>query len=183
VCSILGIIMLGISAAIQAGGVALFTGGAALTFGVASLHLNMVPARVKRTEKGTTLATQWQSYRYYLWLAAEGRLILTNKTDHLNIDLPYAVRFGLGQKLVKALTMMGRPLTVPQWYHPHLMPGNIEYPDRELSLLDVRGGFCRLLRVIRRALPEMAEVGPSRIISSVPIELIEPGDKRSNRDE
>ncbi len=119
-CSILGIIMLGISTAIQAGGVALFTGGAALTFGVASLHLNMVPARVKRTEKGTTLATQWQSYRYYLWLAAKGRLIITNKTDHLNTDLPYAVRFGLGQKLVKALTTM-----VPSrsYARKHRVPG------------------------------------------------------------
>jgi hypothetical protein len=169
-CSILGIITLSLSVIIQAGGVALFTSAAILILGVASLHLNIVPARVKRTEKGTVTATQWQLYRYYLWLAARGRLILTKKTDHLNKDLPYAVRFGLGRKLVKALTTMGRPSPVPHWYHPHLMPGDVKYPNKELSLLDIKGGFDKLLSTIRRALPAMAEVGPTRMVASVPIE-------------
>jgi predicted phage tail protein len=168
-CSTLGIIILGISVTIQAGGAALFTGGVALILGVASLHLTMVSARVKKTEKGTLAATQWQSYIYYLWLAAKGRFILTRKTDQLNTDLPYAVRFGLGQKLVRALTMMGRPSPAPYWYHPHLMPEDIRYPDRELSLLDIRGGFSKLLSVIGRALPAMAEVGPARMLTSVPV--------------
>ncbi len=183
VCLILGIVILGLSAVTQAGGAALFAGGAALTFGVASLHLNMVPARVKRTEEGALVAIKWQSYRYYLWLAAEEKLILTRVTQHLSTDLPYAIRFGLGQKLVKALTMMGRPAPVPHWYHPHLMPEDIRYPGRELSLLDIRGGFSTLLRAIRRALPAMAEVGPARIVASVPIELDEPGENHSNRNE
>jgi hypothetical protein len=156
-CSALGIITLGLSAVIQAGGIALFTSAAILTLGVASLHLNMVPARVKRTDKGALTAAQWQSYRYYLWLATQGRLILTKKTDHLNTDLPYAVRFGLGRKLIKVLTTMGRPSPVPNWYHPHLIPEDIKYPDRELSLLDIRGGFFKLL-------------SPARMVASVPIE-------------
>ena len=75
-CSILGIVTLGLTVVTQAGGVALFTGGAILALGVASLHLNMVPARVKRTEKGAIVATQWQQYRYYLWLAAKEKLVL-----------------------------------------------------------------------------------------------------------
>ena len=182
-CSILGIIILGLSVAIQAGGAALFIGGTVLALGVASLHLTMVPARVKRTETGALATTQWQSYRYYLWLAAEGKLILTKKTDHLNIDLPYAVRFGLGQKLVKALTVMGRPSPIPYWYHPHLMPEDIKYPGKELSLLDVRGGFSKLLSVIRRALPAMAEVGPARIVASVPIEPDQTVENYSDRDD
>ena len=182
-CSILGIIALGLSVTIQAGGVALFTGGMILAFGVASLHLNMVPAQVKRTEKGAMVATQWQAYRYYLWLAAEEKLVLTRATQHLSTDLPYAIRFGLGQKLVKALTVMGRPAAVPHWYHPHLMPGDIKYPGRELSLLDIRGGFSMLLRAIHRALPAMAEVGPATMVASVPIEPGDATDTSGNEDD
>ncbi|HEY40894.1 MAG TPA: DUF2207 domain-containing protein [Dehalococcoidia bacterium] len=182
-CSILGIITLGISATTQAGGVALFTGGMILAFGVASLHLNMVPARVKRTGKGALVATQWQSYRYYLWLAAEEKLVLTRATRNLNTDLPYAIRFGLGQKLVKALTVMGRPAPAPHWYYPHLMPEDIKYPGRELSLLDIRGGFYTLLTAIRRALPAMAEVGPATMVASVPIEPDDATDDHDSQDD
>jgi hypothetical protein len=159
-CSILGFITLGLTVGTQAGGVALFTGGAILTLGVVSLHLNMVSARVKRTEEGAIVATQWQSYRYYLWLAAEEKLILTRTTHHLNTDLPYAIRFGLGHKLVKALTIMGRPAAVPHWYHPHLMPEDI-------------------LRAIRRSLPAMAEIGPARMVASASVPM-EPGEALEN---
>jgi hypothetical protein len=143
----------------------------------------MVPARVKRTEKGALVAIQWQSYRYYLWLAAKEKLVLTRVTHHLNTDLPYAIRFGLGQKLVKALTVMGRPAPVPHWYFPHLMPEDIKYPGRELSLLDIRGGFSKLLSATRRALPAMAEVGPSGMVASVPIEPDEAAENHSDRDD
>jgi hypothetical protein len=179
-CSIIGIVILGLSVVFQAGGAALFVGGVTLAFGVVSWHLNMVSARVKRTEQGALVATQWQAYRYYLWLAANERLILTRGADHLDRDLPYAVRFGLGKKLVRALTTMGRPAPVPYWYHPHMMPEEDVSPvGKELSLLDIRHGFCKLLGEVRRALPAMAQVGPAIMVASAEVEVDDVAESQS----
>ncbi|UCB42241.1 MAG: DUF2207 domain-containing protein [Dehalococcoidales bacterium] len=184
VCSLLGIVILALSIVIQAGGAALFVGGITLAFGVASWHLNRVPARVKRTEKGALVATQWQAYRYYLWLTARERLILTRGADHLDRDLPYAVRFGLGKKLVRALTTMGRPAPVPHWYNPHLMPEeDARSGGEELSLLDIRRGFYKLLGEVRRALPAMAQVGPAIMVASSEAEVDEAAESQSKDDD
>jgi len=180
-CSIIGIVILGLSVVFQAGGGALLVGGVTLVFGVASWHLNMVPARVKRTEEGALVATLWQAYRYYLWLTANEELILTRGTEHLDRDLPYAVRFGLGKKLVRTHTTMSRPSPVPHWYYPHMMPEDIKYPGRELTLLDTRRGFYKLLAEVRRALPAMAQVGPAIMVAAA--EADEVAESQSEKDD
>ena len=183
-CSILGIVVLGLSVVFQADGAALFVGGVTLAFGVASWHMNMVGARIKRTEEGALVAAGWQAYRYYLWLTAHDKLILTRGADHLDRDLPYAVRFGLGVKLVRALTAMGRTAPVPYWYQPHMLPEESGGPGvRELSVLDIRRGFYKLLGEVRRALPAMAQVGPAIMVAAVEVEVDETADSQSTEND
>jgi hypothetical protein len=184
VCSFLGIVILSLSVIIQAGEAALFVGGVTLVFGVASWHLNMVKARIKRTGEGAFIASVWQTYRYYLWLTAHDKLILTRASDHLDIDLPYAVRFGLGKKLVRAHTAMGRSAPIPHWYQPYMLPVESgRSGGNELSVLDIRRGFYKLLGEVRRALPAMSQVGPTIIVAAVDAEADETAKSQSAKDD
>jgi len=170
-CLILGIVTLGLSILTQADWAVHFASGTMLVFAVAAWHMTIVPARVKRTEEGARVATRWQAYRYYLLLITrKGQGLIENPND-LYRDLPYAVRFGLGKKLVRTFTTLDEPAPAPSWYYPQLMPADsgrsMSTGAATLSLLGIRDGFYRMLRDIRRELPSMGKVGPAPVMVPV----------------